>query len=59
MHQKIPKAGKIFEMFCDAYAIFNLTFYFTKNAEFQDLKKVGLFCPMPPGLGLNMLTNVE
>jgi hypothetical protein len=33
--------------------IFNFTFYLIKNREFYDEKKVGLFWPMPPGLGLN------
>jgi hypothetical protein len=46
-------ANKILKMFYEAYMIFNFTFYLIKNREFYDEKKVGLFWPMPPGLGLN------
>jgi hypothetical protein len=41
-YQKMPDAKIIPKLlFDEAYAIFNLTFYCTKNAELGNLKKVG------------------
>jgi hypothetical protein len=43
------KANKIHKMFYEAYMLFNFTFY-KKNLGFYNEKKVGLFCPVTPGL---------
>jgi hypothetical protein len=53
-NQKIPEANKILKMFHEADTMFNFTFYFTKNAECRNFKKVGLICPMPFRLGLTI-----
>jgi hypothetical protein len=48
----MPETKKSQETFCEAFPIFNFTLWLTKNITIWDGEKVGLFCPIPPGLGL-------